>query len=150
MSFPNIPPSKRSPLAAVIDPQSATTAKTSGYVKVGQGGFAAILATIFAGAFSTNATLDAKLVQAKDDQGTDAKDITGKAITQLTDADTDDNKQAEINCRAEELDGDNGFNHVALVITPATAAVLIAGSIRGFDAAYEPAADVATVDEVVD
>ena len=147
MSNLNVKPSDRAPLVGVINPQSATTAKSSGYVDMQRfpGG---ILATVKAGVIATNGTVDAKLEQATTDGGT-PKDVTGKAITQLTEAGTDSNKQVEINCLQEDLDVAGGYRWVRLTITPATAAALIDGEIRGFDAAYGPAADLASVDEVV-
>jgi hypothetical protein len=54
----------------------------------------------------------AKFQQATDASGTNAKDITGKAITQIVTA----NKQAEINLMAEELDIANNFNYIQLSV----------------------------------
>lgn len=142
---PNVRPSDRAALVGVIDPQSATTAKSTGWVKATEN----MLAVISAGAFATSATLAAKLEQATSDAGAGAKDITGKAITALTEAGTDDNKQALINLRAEELDVENDFDYVRLTLTPAVDAVLIHGQLFAFDANYQPHAHAATVDEVV-
>jgi len=143
---PNVKPNDRATLLAVINPQSATTAKSTGWLAVKD--FAAFLATVIVGAIASTGTVDAKLEQATSAAGADAKDITGKAITQLTEAGTDSNKQVEINLRAEELDINNAFTHFRLTITPATAAALIAATVRGFDARYAPATDATTVDEV--
>lgn len=149
MRNPNILPSDDARLAAVIDPDVLTAAThTSGWVDMAT--YHAIMAVVMAGTLGSSATLDAKLEQAKDSSGTGAKDITGKAITQLTQAGTDDSdKQAVINCRADELDTANDFTHVRLSITVATASSDGAGLILGFDARYEPADDVSTVDEIV-
>lgn len=144
---PNVKPSDRATLLAVINPQSATTAKSSGWVAAKT--CLSFLATVLVGAITSTGTVDAKLEQAKDSGGTDAKDVTGKAITQLTEAGTDSNKQVEINLQQADLDINNGFTHFRLTITPATAAALIAGTVRGIDAAYQPATDATTVDEVV-
>lgn len=140
----NIKPSDRAVLAAAIDPQSATTAKSSGYVHLGTHG--ALVADIFVGAFATGAKVNAKLEQATSDGGT-PKDVTGKAITELTDA--DDNKQVRINCFSEDLDVANGYSWVRLTVTPSVDAVLIAGAVYTMDPRYAPS-DAATVDEVVD
>lgn len=147
MSFPNIPPSDRATLAAAIDPQSATTAKTSDWVKMGQGGYDSIVATVKAGAFASGAKLDAEVQQAINSSGGSAKSITGKSITQLLEASA--NKQAQINVRATELDDENGFSYVALVVTPTVGAVLIDGQVEGFDAGEQPATAVASLAEVV-
>lgn len=146
MSFPNLRPSDRAPLVGVINPQSlAPGAVSTGWVSMATLG--SILATLYVGAIAATGTLDAKLEQATDAAGTGAKDITGKAITQLTDA--DDNKQVQINCRCEELDVANAFTHVRLTVTAAVAASLVAAGVYGFDARYAPQADLSSVDEVV-
>jgi hypothetical protein len=144
---PNIKPSEQATVAAVINPQSANSAQSSGWVSMAT--YEAIQALVVAGALGASATVDAKLQQAQDASGTGAKDITGKAITQLTKAGSDDNKQAIINCYAQDLDVSGGFTHVRLTITPATAACLIAGVVLGHYARYQPAAAAASVDEVV-
>lgn len=145
---PNILPSNEAVLAGVIDPDlNAAGTLTTGWISMAT--FQAIQAIILAGALGTSATLDAKLEQATDSSGTGAKDVTGKAITQLTDAGSDSDKQAIINCRADELDIANGFNHVRLSMTVAVASSDSAALVLGHYARYQPAADIATVDEVV-
>ncbi len=146
---PNIKPSNRGVLAAVIDPDALTAAThTSGWVSMVD--FGAIMAVIMAGTLGASATVDAKLEQATDSSGTGTKDISGKAITQLTQAGTDSDKQAIINCRSDELDVNNSFTHVRLSITVGTATSDGGGLILGFDGRYQPVADASTVDEVVD
>lgn len=144
----NILPSDQAVLAAVIDPDVLTAAThTSGWVHMGT--YESIQAIVMAGTLGSSATLDAKLEQATDSSGTGAKDITGKAITQLTQAGTDSDKQAIINCRSEELDVANGFDYVRLSITVGTASSDGAGLVLGHYPRYAPATDAATVDEVV-
>lgn len=147
---PNALPSENAALVASIDPDALTAAAhTSDWVDMGD--FESIMAIVQAGTLGASATFDAKLQQATDSSGTGAKDITGKAITQLTQAGSDSDKQAIINCRAEELDLDNDFNHVALVITVATATSDGSGCILGFNPRVGPASDndLASVDEIV-
>jgi len=135
-------------VAAVIDPDVTTASTvTSGWVSMAD--YGAIMAILFAGTLGTSATLDAKLRQATDGSGTGVKDITGKAITQLTEAGTDSDKQAVINCRAEELDVENSFTHVQLSVTLAVATSDLGAVILGFGARHQPATDVSTVDEVI-
>lgn len=147
---PNIKPSNDAVLAGVIDPDLNTAgAVSTGWVNMGQ--FDAIQAIVMAGTLGTNATLDAKLQQASDASGTGVKDISGKAITQLTQAGTDESdKQAIINCRSDELDVANGFCYVRLTMTVAVASSDSAAVVLGHYARYQPAADVASVAEVVD
>ena len=127
--------------------QSAGTV-TSGWVSAAN--FERFLAVIQTGVLGASATVDAKLQQATDSSGTGAKDITGKAITQIVKA-TGDGKQVEINLRAEELDTNNSFNYFRLSVTVGTAASLIAAVIYG-DIAKNQAASAlnnATVVQIV-
>jgi hypothetical protein len=89
-----------------------------------------LLAVVNVGVFGASATVDAKLQQATDSSGTGAKDITGKAITQLVAA-GGNNRQALINLADDELDVNNNFAFVQLSITVGTAATLISGSVLG-------------------
>lgn len=137
-------------LVAKLDPVSQGAATvTSGWVAMAD--WWRLMAVLMVGAISTNGTVDAKLQQATDSSGTGAKDVTGKSITQLTQAGTDSNKQVVINCDHEDLDLENGFDYVRLSVTVATAASLIAAAVFGFPARYGPASDgdVATVDEII-
>jgi hypothetical protein len=143
----NILASRVSPIVGVISPQSTNTTVTSAWVSMTDlAGLQAIIAT---GVLGASATVDAKLQQATDSGGTGAKDITGKAITQLVKA-TDDNKQAVINCRVDEMDINNNFTHVRLSITVGTAASLVSGLILGHVPRYDPLdVQAASVKQVV-
>ena len=143
-------PSEKVAIGGTIDPDVLTaTAFTSDWMSMAD--FESAMAIVMAGTLGSSATMDAKLLQATDASGTGSKDITGKAITQLTQAGTDSDKQAIINCRAEELDIDNGFDHVALWIDVNTASSDGAGLLLGLNAAYGPASDndLASVEEIV-
>lgn len=137
-------------IGGVIDPDVHTAAAyTSDYMDMGNVGVA--MAIIMAGTLGSSATLDAKLVQATDSGGTGVKDITSAAITQLTQAGTDSDKQATISCRAEDLDMDNGFTHVAIVMTIGTATSDAGAILLGLGARSLPATayNLASVDETV-
>ena len=143
-------PSERVAIGGVIDPDAnAAGALTTNWLDMGL--FGSAMGIVLVGTMGSTGTIDAKLQQATDSSGTGAKDITGKAITQLTEAGTDDDKQAIINVRAEELDVANSFNHVALVLTTAVATSDSAGVIVGLDPRHGPASDndLASVDEIV-
>lgn len=146
----NALPSEVAAVVGVIDPD-VTAASTVVSAWVDMSKFNQIMAIVLAGTLGVSATLDAKLEQAQDSSGTGAKDVTGKAITQLTQAGTDDDKQAVINLRAEELDIDNGFSFARLSITVAVATSDAGGLVLGFGASYAPASDndLASVDEIV-
>ena len=138
-------------LVGTIDPDAqAAGAVSSDYVDASK--FFNYQATILAGTLGASATVDAKLQQATDGSGTGLKDITGKAITQLTQASPDDSdKQAIINLNSSELDTDNGFTHFKLVLTVATATSDVGAIIQGLDPRYGPASDdnLASVAEIV-
>lgn len=143
--------SEQAAVLATIDPD-VTTASTvlSDYVDASE--FANYAAIIMAGTLGSSATLDAKLVQATDGSGTDVKDITDKAITQLTQASPDDSdKQSIINLKPEELDLANDFTHFALSVTVGTATSDIGAVVLGLDPRYGPASDndLASVAEII-
>ena len=124
-----------------------TSAVSTGWIAAAD--FFAFGALVDAGVLGSSATLDAKLEQASDGSGTGVKDITGKAITQLTKAGSDDNKWVIINLRPAELDTNNDFTHFRLTITPGTAACLISAVVLGLNPRSAPESQVAAVDEVV-
>jgi hypothetical protein len=136
---PNQKPTDGLALLDAINPisQGAGTAN-SAWVSVAN--YQRILAKIQTGVMGASATLDAKLQQATDSSGTGAKDITGKAITQIVKA-SGDNKTAFINAADTDLDLANGFNYVRLSMTVATAASLINGDLYGVVPRYEPPVD---------
>lgn len=123
-------------LMAVINPASqGVGTAVSGWVDVSQ--LHQILALIAVGVFGASATVDAKIQQATSSGGAGAKDVSGKAITQLLAA-GGNNRQVEINVRPQDLDTENNFRYVQLSITVGTAATLIAGAVLGA-ARYEDA-----------
>lgn len=133
-----------------IDPDAyGAGSYTTGWISAAN--HARFLAIVMAGTLGTSATLDAKIEQASDSSGTGAKDLTGAAITQLTQAGTDSDKQALIAFAPEDLDVAGGFTHFRLSITVGTATSDAGGIVLGDGATYGPAgdADATTVDEIV-
>ncbi len=133
-----------------IDPDAyAASTVTTGWIAANK--FAQFMAVVQAGDLGTSATLDAKLQQATDSSGTGAKDVAGKAITQLTQAGTDSNKQAVINLRPEELDVEGGFDYFRLSMTVAVATSDAGAVVLGFGPRQGVASenDDTTVDEIV-
>lgn len=127
--FPNAKASELLAVLAAIDPVSqAAGTVTTGWITVAN--HHALVAVIQTGVLGASATLDAKLQQATDGSGTGAKDITGKALTQIVKA-TGDNKQAMINVKPEELDTVNGFGFVRLSLTVGVAASLVSALLLG-------------------
>lgn len=112
---------------AAVHPVSSSTALSTGWVDCSQ--YARMAAILSTGLIAATGTFNAKLEQANTAGGGGVKDITGKAITALTD--TGDNTLHIINVRADELDLANGFRWVRLTLTPATAASLLFGILLG-------------------
>ena len=130
----NLNPAARIALAAVIPPaQAAVGTVTSGWVDMRAWG--SLLATLSVGVIGAGGTIDAKIEQASDATGANAKTLAGSAITQLAKA-GGDNRQVAINVRGEDLDKNGGFRFVRLSATVGGAATQIAGSIIGLDARY--------------
>lgn len=137
--LPNAKISEQAALLATIDPVSqAPGTVATGWISAAN--FERFLATLQTGVLGTAATVDAKLQQATSAAGAGAKDITGKAITQIVKA-SGDNKQAQIDLRADELDMANGFTYFNLSITVGAAASLIAASVKGGVAKNLPASN---------
>ena len=145
-----IRPSAHTAPVAVLDPGNyAAGAHTTGWVSMASLG--AIMALIQTGTLAAGATVDAKLEQAQDGNGTGVKDIAGKAITQFTQAGADGDKQALINLFTNELDTNGGFTHVRLKVTSAVAAADLSAALLGFYPRYgsADANKATTVDEIV-
>ena len=135
--FTNAKGSELLSVLATIDPAAqAVGTVTTGWVSVANHhGFLSLVQT---GVLGTSATVDAKLQQALDSSGTSAKDITGKAITQIVKA-TGDNKQLLINVKPEELDTVNGFGFVRLLLTVGVAPSQTSAQMLGLNSRFAPA-----------
>ncbi len=149
MSMRNALGSEVVALVGTVDPD-VTVASTVTTDAVDMALFDQAIGIVLAGTLGASATLDAKLEQATTSGGS-YKDITGKAITQLTQAGTDSDKQALINVRADELDIAGGYQWVRLSCTVAVATSDLGAVLLGLGARYGPASDddLSTVDEIV-
>ena len=128
--FPNAKGSEQLSILATLDPgNQAPGVANTGWVPLNT--HHGLLALVQTGALATGVTVDAKLQQAQDASGTGAKDVAGKAIAQLTQASNGANRQALINLRPEELDVNNGFAYVRLVVTVAAAAANTSAQLLG-------------------
>ena len=110
--------------------------------------FQALFALLL-GTLGSSATIDFKVQEAKTAAGGDAQDLSGKAISQLTEAGTDSDKQALINVRADELS--DGYRYVRGVLTIGVAASDVGLLVLGGDPSFSPASnfDLSSVDEIV-
>jgi hypothetical protein len=137
----NLVASEQAAVLGVVTPQTVTGATvTTGWISMQD--FDKVLATIGVGLNATS--VDAKIQEATDASGTGAIDITGKSITQITVAD----QVAEIDVDQQDLDVDNGFDHIQLSITTVGAAVVY-GEVQGFSGHIQPVAQF-NVSEVVE
>jgi hypothetical protein len=127
--YTNAKISEQLAVLAIINPVSqAAGTVTTGWVNTGNS--ERILALVQTGVLGTSATVDAKIQQASDASGTGAKDVTGKAITQIVKA-TGDNRSAMINLRPEELDTNNGYEYIRVSLTVGTAASQVGLNLLG-------------------
>lgn len=141
-------PSERIAIVGNIDPDAYTAATyTTDWVEMKN--YFNFMAIVQAGDLGPSATLDAKLWAATSGAGAGAADITGAAITQLTQAGTDSNKQAIINFDPSVLAG-SAYTHVQLSMTVGTATSNAGAILLGFNPRYAPAtdSDATTVDSV--
>lgn len=141
-------PSEMAAILATVDPASLTAnTYTSDWVDASK--FEQLMAIVVLGAITGSGTLDAKLVASKASDGSNPADVTGKAVTQLTGAGSDSNKQVILQVRGDELAA--GYRYVAVSVTTATAATIAGAVILGFNPNYGPASDydLASVDEIV-
>lgn len=142
-------PSEICAVVAAIDPDAyAANAYSTGWVSLKL--FERFQAIIMAGDLGASATLDAKLTAATSDAGAGAADITGAAITQLTQAGSDSNKQAIINLNTDALAG-TAYTHFRLTMTVGTQTSDAGALLLGFAPLYSPASDndSSVVDEIV-
>lgn len=146
----NLLPSARAGVVGVIDPDAyAASTITTGWIDMQD--FFALLAVMLVGDIVSTGTIDAKFEQATDDSGTGAKDVSGTAITQLTEAGTDSNKQVAINLAQADLDRNNDFRFARLSVTLGTAGADFGAVVVALDARYGALGsnDLSTVDETV-
>lgn len=131
-----------------VDPD-VTTASTVLTEAIDMSKYHQLMAIPMAGTLGASATFDFKFTQATTSGGT-YKDVTGAAITQLTQAGTDQSDEvAVLNLYPTDLDMDNGYRYVkgSLTIAAATsdAAALVIGLVKEGLATDRDSADVAEV-----
>jgi hypothetical protein len=151
--WPSMKASQQVGVAAAIDPQSAAAGViNSGWVDMSV--WSKVAAVLQAGALGAGGGVSFKFQQAQDNQGTNAKDVTttttGAALSQTPT--NNSSTQSVLNCKASELDINNGFRFIRLVATVTGAnASLVAALVLGVDQHYGLASDqdAATVLQVV-
>lgn len=144
--FPNALGSELAAIVGIIDPDAYTNgAYETGYVDMSK--FESLMAIVMVGDMVSTSTVNFKLQSAVAAMG--GADIAGKAITALTQAGTDDNKQAIINLRREEMP--EGHRYVKAVMTVGAAASDSGAILIGLNPRQAPASDndLAAVDEII-
>lgn len=136
-------------IVATIDPDAYGTGDQTSDV-IDMADFVEIAVIVLGGTLGSSATLD---VAAKGDtasNGSFATTITGKSITQMTEAGTDSDKQAVISITQEDLMA-QGYRYVRILASIAAAASDAAVLVLGRSAHYSPVADydLASVDEIL-
>lgn len=146
----NKTPSEICAVVGNIDPDAYanSTVATNEYIPLKN--FRRFMAIVQAGDIVSTGTVDAKLITYTNGSGSGAEDVTGSAITQLTQAGTDSNKQVVINFDPAKLAG-SAATHFKLSVTMGTAGADLSAIVLGFDPLYGPASDsdTSTVDEIV-
>lgn len=151
MAQKSLRPSQLTAIVGAIDPDATATGTVeTGWISIAK--FSSIMALVMVGQMNANSTVDAKLEQATDAIGTNAKDVEGAAITTLTQAgDNDSDKQAILECFGEDLDIKNDFAFVRLSVTVAGASTDLGATVLGLGPRYGPASsgNLASVAEIV-
>lgn len=124
------------PLASMHADSFAAGEHNSGYVALNNYHRAVILIDV--GDLAATATLDVDLEQATSTAGAGAKAITGKSITQLTQAGGDSDDLVCMELRTEELDVDGGFDCINVEVTVANAAAEFSVWIFGYEPRFPP------------
>lgn len=146
----NKTPSEASAVVGIIDPDAyAAAAYTTDYFALKD--FQRFQAIVQVGDIVSTGTVDAKLTVYTSGAGANPLDVPGAAITQLTQAGTDSNKQAIINLNTDTVAGNTKYTHGRLTVTLGTAGADMSAIVLGFGPKYAPASDsdLATVDEIV-
>lgn len=147
MTSPNNLPTESVALVGVIDPDAYTAnTYTTGYISLAL--FRRFMAVVYAGTIGSSGTVTAKIVSYTDSAGNGAADVTGAAITALTQAGSDSDKQAIINLDTQALAG-AGKTHIRLSVT-VDQTTDFSAAVYGFDPLYRPASDndLTTVDSI--
>lgn len=138
-------------VVSVIDPDAYGTGTQTGN-NIDMAFHRQIMTIVQVGAMASNSTVDCVLTESATSGGTYTQ-ISGKSITQLTEASTDDDKQAIINLSAEELGAGMRFVRVSLRVAAAASdcgTITLAGHGRYTTASTTATFnDLASVDEIV-
>lgn len=149
MSFNSQAMSERLALVGAIDPQTVSVGTANTDV-VDMSKIRRVIFVVAAGTLGASATLDFAVKGDTASGGSFSTTVTGKSITQLTKAGSDDNKQVIVEVTAEEAAA-QGFRYLRGLLTIGTAnspacVIVMADGLRYSDASEN---DLASVDEIV-
>lgn len=133
-------------VVGVVDPDH-NTASAYDTDEIDMSKWHRLMAVVQAGTLGSSATLDFKFQDASSSGGS-FSDISGKAITQLTQAGSDSDKQSIVNLRFDEANDDARYVKGVLTVGTATSdcSCVILGLARSKPASDN---DISTVDEIV-
>lgn len=133
----------------IIDPDAYTAAAyTSSIIDMRY--WREVMFIVLAGELGASATVDCLVKGSTASNMASPVNLTGKAITQLTQAGTDSDKQAIIRVTAEEVAA-QGYRYIQATLTVATATSDAGLIALGMHSRYQPSNefDLSTVDEIV-
>lgn len=141
--------SERVAVIGTIDPDAYTAAAYNTDV-IDMQKFERVLFLVLAGDLGSSATLDFVVKGDAAAGGSFTETVTGKVITQFTQAGTDSDKQAIVEVTAAEARA-QGFRYLRGTLTIGTATSDAGVVVLGFDPRFNPASryNLATVDEIV-
>ena len=140
---------ERMALVSTLDPVSQSADTVASDV-VDMQNFRRVIFILSVGAMGTGSKVDMTIKGDTASNGSFATTITGKAITQLTQAGTDANKQVMVEVTAEEVAA-QGFRYIRAAVVVAVEASLISLVGLGEFMRYSNATakDLSSVDEIV-
>ncbi len=137
-------------VVACSDPDAYTTSDITDDI-IDMANFEQVMFVVMAGTLGSSATVDFQVYQGNTNALGSPKVISGAAITQLTQAGTDSDKQAVVVVKQADLDVANGFRWIRGTLTVGTATSDAGMLALGLYPTFGPATDydLTSVDEVV-
>lgn len=136
-------------VVATIDPDAYGTGDQTSDV-IDMQSFERIVVIVEAGTLGSSATLDAGVYYDTASNGSFTNLVTGKSITQLTQAGTDSDKQAIIEVTAAEVaQMATGARYARVTMSVGAASSDASLVVLGRAYRYAPPTDLASVDEIV-
>lgn len=134
-------------VVACTDPDAYTTATITDDI-IDMANFEQVMFVVMAGTLGSSATIDFQVYQSTAANMSPEVVISGAAITQLTEAGTDSDKQAIVVVRQSDLTA--GYRYIRGTLTVATATSDAGMLALGFYPTFGPATDydLTSVDEV--